>query len=216
MDIYSIDSGTLAYRSGKRTTTVFENLRLCVPEGSFLVVMGPSGSGKTSLINVLAGFTPLTSGRALFLGTDLAKMTPGQASSYRTRSIGMVHQFFNLIPEFSAEQNVMTPLLLAGHDFRTSRERANELLDDVGLSHRARYRTVDLSGGEMQRVAIARAVANEPDVLLCDEPTGNLDAKNSEAILQLLSDVRAKRNRTVVMVTHDPKAANVASDLVEM
>lgn len=215
MCIFELDHATLTYGTAK-PTPIFRDLNLRVERGSFLAVMGPSGSGKTSLINVMAGFLPLTEGRVKFDGTSLSEMGTADISAFRTRCIGMVHQFFNLIPELSAEQNVMAALLLNGLTYNESHDRAAELLEQVGLRHRLHYRPAQLSGGEQQRVAIARAVANSPDALLCDEPTGNLDEKNSKAILSLLQDIREASNTTVVMVTHDRNVENVATDLIEM
>ena len=216
MNIYTMQGGSVEYGEPKRRTTAFSDIDLRIQEGEFLVLTGPSGSGKTSLINVLAGFQPLTTGTISFKGVDLRTMSERALSDYRVRGIGMVHQFFNLIPELTAEENVMAPLLLGGLRFHQARDRARELLERVNLAHRFRHLPRELSGGEQQRAAVARAIANEPSVLLCDEPTGNLDARNSEAVMQTLAEIHSQGSKTVVLVTHDKQAAAAGTRVVDM
>ena len=198
-------------RSGGEPLTILHPLDLQVPSGQFLSVIGPSGSGKTTLLGLIAGLDAPSSGRVLVDGTDITALDEDGLARLRSAKIGFVFQFFHLIPSLSALENVLVPLEIVGVD-EPSR-KANALLEEVGLTPRAHHYPSQLSGGEQQRVAIARALANDPPILLADEPTGNLDSKNGELVIDLLRNVHQTRKTTVVMVTHDAEIAR-QSDVV--
>ena len=183
-----------------------DNVDLAVPRGEFLAIMGPSGSGKSTLMNIIGCLDHATEGSYRLDGTDVADLKSDELAQVRRLSIGFVFQTFNLLPRLSALRNVELPMVYAGMPGRMRRERSQRLLETVGLGHRLNHRPNELSGGERQRVAIARSLANEPAVLLADEPTGNLDSRSGADIVTLLSDLNAQ-GRTVVLITH---AADVA------
>jgi putative ABC transport system ATP-binding protein len=195
---------TKAYQQGHRTVHALRGVSLCIRGGEFVAIMGPSGSGKSTLLHLLGALDIPTSGSVLFAGHDLKALSERKRSLLRRRQIGFVFQSFNLLPSLTASENVALPLLLAGQG--RTRQRALTALERMSLAHRADHFPEELSGGEMQRVAIARALVGEPDLILCDEPTGNLDSANAEEILALLRSLPDGR-RTVVMVTHDLQAA---------
>jgi putative ABC transport system ATP-binding protein len=194
--------------SGSEPLTILHPLTLSVPKGRFLAVLGPSGSGKSTLLGLIAGLDAPTSGRVVIDGADITDLDEDALAKLRGEKIGFVFQFFHLIPSLTAYENVAVPMEIAG--VRDPRRRARELLDEVGLRDRAHHYPAQLSGGEQQRVALARALANDPPILLADEPTGNLDSTNGRHILDLLLDVHRRRESTIVMVTHDPELAAVA------
>lgn len=181
-----------------------------------VAVMGPSGSGKTTLLNCLSGLDEVTSGEVIVEGTSLARMSDAERTQYRAQRMGFVFQAFNLLPVFSALENVELPLLLVGTKASVARQKALEALDQVGLSDRVSHRPAELSAGEQQRVAVARAIAPDPAVLWADEPTGNLDSENAQKIIALLKALNRNRGLTVVMVTHDRSNAENARRLVQM
>jgi putative ABC transport system ATP-binding protein len=189
---------------------VLDGISLQVPAGEFLALMGPSGSGKTTLLNLVAGIDRPTSGRVIVAGTDVTALSEGALAKWRSRNIGFIFQFYNLIPVLTALENVELPLLLTNLSSRQRRERALIALHVVGLSDRAKHYPRQLSGGQEQRVAIARAIVTDPSVLVADEPTGDLDAKSAEEILNLLETLNRDFKKTIVMVTHDPRAASRA------
>lgn len=195
------------YTRDTQTITVLDGLDLTVPEGEFLALMGPSGSGKTTLLNMIAGIDRPTSGEVIVAGTDVAKLSEGALAKWRSRNVGFIFQFYNLIPVLTALENVELPLLLTSLSRSQRRERAMTALRVVGLADRAKHYPRQLSGGQEQRVAIARAVVTDPAVLVADEPTGDLDAKSAEDILNLMDTLNQDFNKTIVMVTHDPRAA---------
>jgi putative ABC transport system ATP-binding protein len=172
--------------------------------------MGPSGSGKTTLLNLMAGIDRPTSGKVVVAGTDVAALSEGALAKWRSRNVGFIFQFYNLIPVLTAVENVELPLLLTKLSKSQRRERAMTALKVVGLADRSKHYPRQLSGGQEQRVAIARAIVTDPAVLVADEPTGDLDAKSAEDILNLLQTLNAEFNKTIVMVTHDPRAAERA------
>ncbi len=186
---------------------VLTGINLQVPEGEFLALMGPSGSGKTTLLNLIAGIDRPTSGRLLVSGTEVTKLNESALAKWRSRNVGFVFQFYNLIPVLTAQENVELPLLLTSLSKKQRRERALTALRIVGLTDRAKHYPRQLSGGEEQRVAIARAFVTDPGVIVADEPTGDLDAKSAEEILQLMVTLNREFKKTIVMVTHDPRAA---------
>jgi putative ABC transport system ATP-binding protein len=195
------------YKRDTQEIVVLDGIDLQVPEGEFVALMGPSGSGKTTLLNLIAGIDRPTSGKVIVGGTDVTALSEGQLAKWRTRSVGFIFQFYNLIPVLTALENVELPLLLTKLSKKQRRERALTALRVVGLADRAKHYPRQLSGGQEQRVAIARAVVTDPTVLVADEPTGDLDAKSAEDILNLLATLNGEFKKTIVMVTHDPRAA---------
>jgi len=203
----SIENVRKFYQRDSIQLKVLDGLSLEVPEGEFLALMGPSGSGKTTLLNLIAGIDRATSGRIVVAGTDLGPLSEGELSKWRSRNIGFIFQFYNLIPVLNAVENVELPLLLTPLSKRERRERAMTALRIVGLADRSKHYPRQLSGGQEQRVAIARAVVTDPTVLVADEPTGDLDSQSAEEILDLMQTFNKEFGKTIVMVTHDPRAA---------
>jgi putative ABC transport system ATP-binding protein len=187
--------------------TVLDGLSLQVTEGEFVALMGPSGSGKTTLLNLIAGIDRPTSGSVNIAGTELSRLSEGDLAKWRSRSVGFIFQFYNLIPVLSALENVELPLLLTNLSGKQRRERAMVALKVVGLEDRSKHYPRQLSGGQEQRVAIARAIVTDPKILVADEPTGDLDAKSAEEILGLMEVLNRDFQKTILMVTHDPRAA---------
>ena len=204
------------YKRDTQNITVLDGLSLQVKQGEFAALMGPSGSGKTTLLNLIAGIDRATSGAVVVAGTNVGNLTEGQLATWRSRNIGFIFQFYNLIPVLSAVDNVELPLLLTRLSKKQRRERAMLALSIVGLADRASHYPRQLSGGQEQRVAIARAIVTDPAVLVADEPTGDLDAKSAHEILELMETLNQERKKTIVMVTHDPHAAERASRLVHL
>jgi putative ABC transport system ATP-binding protein len=205
---------TKVYQQGRRVVQAVRGVSLRVAAGEFVSIMGPSGSGKSTLLHLLGALDTPTTGRVLFHGRDLQTLSDRERSLLRRNRVGFVFQFFNLLPTLTAVENVALPLLLAGQPRRQACDRGLALLDDVGLFDRAQHFPEELSGGEMQRVAVARALVTDPEAVLCDEPTGNLDSANSKEILALLRSIPKAGRRAVVMVTHDPCAAAYGDRLV--
>jgi putative ABC transport system ATP-binding protein len=207
---------TKIYQQGQGSVKALAGVSLRVDSGEFVSIMGPSGSGKSTLLHLLGALDTPTTGAALFRGQDLQQMSDRDRSLLRRNRIGFVFQFFNLLATLTAVENVALPLLLGGRPRREARERALTALERVGLSRRADHFPDEMSGGEMQRVAVARALVTEPEAVLCDEPTGNLDSATSKGILSLLRELPEKGKRAVVMVTHDPQAAAIGDRLVKI
>ncbi|MGI8425904.1 MAG: ABC transporter ATP-binding protein [Actinomycetota bacterium] len=205
---------TKQYELGPKTVTALSGVSLQVEPGAFTAIMGPSGSGKSTLLHLLGALDKPTSGKVTIDGADLVSLNDEQLTAFRRRKLGFVFQFFNLLPAMNAWENVALPLLLDGRKLADVRERAVELLDRVGLAKRQDHRPAQLSGGEMQRVAIARALAADPVLLLADEPTGNLDSRSGEAVLELLKETAGEGGTTVIMVTHDRRAASIGDQLI--
>jgi len=189
---------------------VLRGIDLEAATGDFLALMGPSGSGKSTLLNLIAGIDRPTSGSVVVAGTDLASLSEGELAGFRARHVGFIFQMYNLIPVLTAEENVELPLLLTSLSRRGRRDHVRTALGVVGLADRAKHLPRQLSGGQEQRVAIARAIVTDPTLLLCDEPTGDLDATSATEILELLRDLNAKHGKTILLVTHDPRAAGYA------
>jgi putative ABC transport system ATP-binding protein len=200
--------------SGGQPLTILHPLDLSVPSGQFLSIIGPSGSGKTTLLGLMAGLDTPTTGRIVIDGVDITRLDEDRLAELRSTTIGFVFQFFHLIPSLSAFENVLVPLEIAG--MKNAVAKARGLLKEVGLSDRGHHYPSQLSGGEQQRVAIARALANDPPILLADEPTGNLDSQTGRLVIDLLQSVHATRETTVVMVTHDVEVANRSEVVVSM
>jgi len=203
------------YMLGKVPVEALRGVNLKVEEGEFLSVLGPSGSGKSTLLNLIGALDKPTDGKVFIEGVDVSTLNDGQLADLRRR-IGFVFQFFNLIPRFTARQNVELPMAIAGLGKENRRKRAEELLKIVGLADRMEHKPAELSGGEQQRVAIARALANNPRFLLMDEPTGNIDSKNAYEIIQLVKGLNRDLGVTVIMVTHDQRLAAEAQRTVHM
>ncbi|AKJ06450.1 putative ABC transport system ATP-binding protein [Archangium gephyra] len=204
------------YRRGRTEVRALAGVSLTVPKGEFLSVMGPSGSGKSTLLNLLGALDVAGSGSLRIDGRELSRMKDDELSAFRRERLGFVFQFFNLMPTMTALENVMLPGLLSGRGQVELRRRAETLLETVGLGGRTHHRPDELSGGEMQRVAVARALLMEPAVLLADEPTGNLDSRTGAEVLRMLREATRERGLTVVMVTHDLKAAEVGDRIVRL
>jgi putative ABC transport system ATP-binding protein len=194
--------------SGTEPLTILHPLSLDIPRGQFVAIVGPSGSGKSTLLGLIAGLDAPTSGDVLIDGVNITKLTEDALAKLRGEKVGFVFQFFHLIPSLTAHENVSVPMEIAGA--ADPRSRARALLDEVGLTGRAHHYPSQLSGGEQQRVALARALANDPPIVLADEPTGNLDSTNGRHILELLRNIHRSRGTTIVLVTHDTELAAIA------
>ena len=204
------------YRRGAETVDVLHGLDLDIEAGDFAALMGPSGSGKTTLLNLIGGLDSPTSGAIEVAGQRIDRMTGGQLAQWRSRSVGFVFQFYNLMPTLTAQRNVELPLLLAPLSAAQRKRNAGIALELVGLEDRGRHRPGELSGGQQQRVAIARAIVSDPTLLICDEPTGDLDRQSAEEILVLLQRLNRDHGKTIIMVTHDPKAAEYATNTLHL
>jgi putative ABC transport system ATP-binding protein len=204
------------YQRGKEKVAVLHGLDLEIAEGEFISLMGPSGSGKTTILNLVGGLDRATSGEVIVAGDHLEKMSGGQLTHWRGRHIGFIFQFYNLMPMLSAAANVELPLLLTNLSKAERRRRVDAALAIVGLKDRATHKPGEMSGGQQQRVGIARAIVADPTILLCDEPTGDLDRATADEILALLQQLNRQHKKTILMVTHDPKAADHASRQLEM
>jgi len=199
------------YRRGNETIDVLSNFDLDIEERDFVAVMGPSGSGKTTLLNLIGGLDAPTRGQITVAGERLDRLSGAALARWRARHVGFIFQFYNLMPTLNAERNVELPLLLTSLGKADRKRRVAAALELVGLADRGRHKPGELSGGQQQRVAIARALIADPTLLVCDEPTGDLDRQTAEEILTLLQTLNRSYGKTVVMVTHDPKAAGYAS-----
>ena len=214
--LISIENLTKVYHRGVEDVIVLQNLSLDVPEGEYLALMGPSGSGKTTLLNLIAGIDSPTQGRILVAGTDIARLSQTELARWRANTVGFIFQLYNLIPVLTAFENVELPLLLTRLSKAERRKHVEAALSIVGLADRMSHYPRQLSGGQEQRVAIARAVVSDPKLLVADEPTGDLDAKAGDEILTLLSRLNQEYGKTIVMVTHDLKAAGHAHRLAHL
>jgi putative ABC transport system ATP-binding protein len=204
------------YRRGKESVEVLHGLSLEIPVGEFVSLMGPSGSGKTTILNLVGGLDHADSGEIIVGGEHLETLSGGQLAKWRAGHIGFVFQFYNLMPMLSAAGNVELPLLLTNLSKAERRRRVEIALEIVGLKDRASHKPGEMSGGQQQRVGIARAIVADPPILLCDEPTGDLDRATADESLSLLQQLNRLHKKTIVMVTHDPKAADHASRRLEM
>jgi putative ABC transport system ATP-binding protein len=202
------------FHRGAEEIHVLAGLNLAVPVGEFLALMGPSGSGKSTLLNLIGGLDRVTSGGVEVGGARIDQMSGRQLAGWRTRHVGLVFQFYNLLPVLTAERNVELPLLLTHLSRRERRQHVATALQVVGLSHRGRHYPRTLSGGEQQRAGIARAIVTDPTLLLCDEPTGDLDRKSGDEVLSLLQALNREHGKTIIMVTHDPHASARATRTV--
>jgi putative ABC transport system ATP-binding protein len=202
------------FRRGSEEIHVLAGLDLEIPKGEFLALMGPSGSGKSTLLNLIGGLDRATKGAVEMNGERIDQMSDRQLAAWRARHVGLVFQFYNLMPVLTAERNVELPLLLTHLSKSERRRHVETALKVVGLSHRSRHYPRQMSGGEQQRTGIARAIVTDPTILLCDEPTGDLDRKSGDEILTLLQALNREQGKTIVMVTHDPHASARATRTV--
>ena len=204
------------YRRGPETVDVLHGIDLDITKGDFVALMGPSGSGKTTLLNLIGGLDSPTRGEITVDGARIDQLGSGQLSQWRSNNVGFVFQFYNLMPMLTAQKNVELPLLLTKLNAAQRKRNAEIALELVGLKDRAKHRPSELSGGQQQRVAIARAIVSDPTLLICDEPTGDLDRQSAEDILGLLQMLNREHGKTIVMVTHDPKAAEYATHTLHL
>jgi len=204
------------YRKGNQTIAPLSGLDLEVKQSEFVALMGPSGSGKTTLLNLIAGVDSLTSGSLRIGEINLEKLTRDQLTSWRSQNVGYIFQLYHLLPVLSAYENVELPLLLRPMSKNERQERVKKVLEQVGLIDRQNHRPKELSGGQEQRVAIARALVGDPPLIVADEPTGDLDRESADGILRLLKSLSEEHGKTIVMVTHDPRAAESANSVLEL
>jgi putative ABC transport system ATP-binding protein len=209
--VVSLRNVAKSYLRGKQQVEVLHGVNLDIARGEFLALMGPSGSGKTTMLNLIAGLDQPTTGEVLVAGERIDRLSRAALSTWRARHIGFIFQFYNLLPVLTAEANVEVPLLLTNLSKSERRKRVETALQLVGLADRGKHKPNELSGGQQQRVAIARALVADPTLLVCDEPTGDLDRRSAEEIMSLLQALNRTQGKTIVMVTHDPKAAEHAS-----
>lgn len=214
--IVSLRNIAKRYQRGKQSVVVLEGLTLDIAKGEFVAVMGPSGSGKTTLLNLIGGLDVPTSGEITVAGQRLDQLSGSQLARWRARHVGFVFQFYNLMPMLSAQRNVELPLLLTNLSAAQRKSNAMGALSLVGIADRAKHKPNELSGGQAQRVAIARALVADPSILVCDEPTGDLDRKAADDVLHLLQMLSREHGKTVIVVTHDPKAAEFAARQLHM
>ncbi|MBK7897808.1 MAG: ABC transporter ATP-binding protein [Anaerolineaceae bacterium] len=205
---------TKQYNMGEVTVSALQSVSFVVTKGEFVAVMGPSGSGKSTLLHLLGGLDEPTSGEIALAGHTITRLTDDEVTVVRRRKVGFIFQFYNLVPTLTAAENVGLPLLIDGQKIEKHKEKIENLLKMVGLAERSGHKPDQMSGGQQQRVAIARAFVNDPEIVLADEPTGNLDSKSGTAILELLRESAAMLHQTIVMVTHDPRAASYADRVV--
>ncbi len=201
------------YTKGQHKIHASNNVNCTIQEGTFVAIVGKSGSGKSTLLNLLAGLDTVSSGQILFNGADISTFTPNQYAQHRLENIGIIFQSFNLVFSKTAIENVMLPLVFAGVPKKERTQLAKKALEMVGLGNRLQHKANELSGGEAQRVAIARALVNNPNVILADEPTGNLDSSTTQEILQILLSLKAQ-GKTIVMITHDQEIAHQVADRI--
>jgi len=204
------------YQLGKVGLTVLKNINLEIAPGAFVVILGPSGSGKSTLLNLVGCLDLPTQGRVLLDGQDIAMMSEDKLAQIRGQKIGFIFQQFNLLANLTALENVMLPMVFQGKSAAEMKKRAEFLLDSLGLKERESHRPAELSGGEQQRIAIARALANNPDIIVADEPTGNLDSATGQKIMEILVNLHQKEGKTIIVVTHDPAIANYSSQIVNI
>ena len=204
------------FKLGEVEVEVLKGIDLTINAGEFVSIMGPSGSGKSTLLYLMGGLDKPTTGQVRIKGRDIAGMNDKEISILRRRTLGFVFQFYNLIPNLNVEDNIMLPVLLDGKRLRSYRRKLETILETVGLADRRRHTPRELSGGQQQRVAIARALINEPDIILADEPTGNLDTKTGMGIMELLQKINREQGKTIVQVTHSLEAAAYSQRIINL
>jgi putative ABC transport system ATP-binding protein len=213
MSIITLDKVSKIYQ-GVVPYEALKKIDLAVEEGEFLSIMGPSGSGKTTLLNIIATLDKPTNGQIEINKKDVSNLSKDELSLFRLKKIGFVFQDFNLLPPLTVEENIMLPLTLDNKSTTVMKIKAQKLMEDLGISHLAKNRIHEASGGEKQRIAIARALINDPDIILADEPTGNLDSKAAGDVMSILSEINLERKVTTIMVTHDPISASYSNRVV--
>jgi putative ABC transport system ATP-binding protein len=201
---------------GELNVDVLKGINMSVEKGEFITIMGPSGSGKSTLLYLLGGLDKPTTGKILIKGQDISALSDEEQSIMRRREVGFVFQFYNLVPNLTVEDNVMLPLLLDGKKINKYRDKLDEILDVVELSDRKKHTPRELSGGQQQRVAIARALINEPDIILADEPTGNLDSKTTEEVMNLFQKINREKGKTILQVSHSLETAKYGNRIINV
>jgi putative ABC transport system ATP-binding protein len=214
MEILRVQNLTKVYGKGDTAVTALDHVSFSVEKGEFIAVIGPSGSGKSTLLHMLGGVDTPTSGKVYIDGTDIYSLNESKLAIFRRRQIGLIYQFYNLIPSLNVEESITLPLLLDGR--KVDRENLHELLATLGVKERIEHLPNQLSGGQQQRVSIGRALVNNPAIVLADEPTGNLDSKNSEEIISLLKLYNQKYHQTLIVITHDEKIALQANRIISI
>ncbi|MGQ0603271.1 MAG: ABC transporter ATP-binding protein [Anaerolineales bacterium] len=214
MPILKADLVKKEYQMGEVAVSALDGVSLAVEKGEFVAIMGPSGSGKSTLLHLFGGLDGTTTGEITLAGQPLSRLTDDEITLVRRRKVGFIFQFYNLLPTLTAEENIALPLLIDRQRLDAHKEKIARLLELVGLTDRRHHKPEQLSGGQQQRVAIARAFVNDPEIVLADEPTGNLDSKSGLAILELLRKTCDQLQATIVMVTHDPRAASYADRVI--
>ncbi|HOQ15970.1 MAG TPA: ABC transporter ATP-binding protein [Defluviitaleaceae bacterium] len=204
------------FQLGDTSVEVLKDINISIKKGEFVSIMGPSGSGKSTLLYLIGGLDKPTSGSIKINGKELSVMNDKEESTMRRQEIGFVFQFYNLIPNLNVEENIMLPILLDGKKIKNYKDKLNEILEIVGLEDRRKHTPRELSGGQQQRVAIARALINEPDIILADEPIGNLDSKTGTDIMILLKKINEEKNKTIVQVTHSTEAAEYGNRIIKV
>ena len=216
MQIIETKNLNKTFKMGDLDIEVLKDINLSIESGEFVSIMGPSGSGKSTLLYLIGGLDKPTSGSVKIKGSELSEMKDKEQSIMRRRDIGFVFQFYNLIPNLSVEENVILPVLLDGKKLKDYRSRLDDILEVVGLADRRTHTPRELSGGQQQRVAIARALVNEPDIILADEPIGNLDTKTGTEVMQLLQRINREKKKTIVQVTHSKEAAEYGNRIINV
>ena len=216
MQIIEAKNLNKTFKMGDLDIEVLKDINLSIESGEFVSIMGPSGSGKSTLLYLIGGLDKPTSGSVKIKGNELSEMKDKEQSIMRRRDIGFVFQFYNLIPNLSVEENVILPVLLDGKKLKDYRNKLDDILEVVGLEDRRAHTPRELSGGQQQRVAIARALVNEPDIILADEPIGNLDTKTGTEVMQLLQRINREKKKTIVQVTHSKEAADYGNRIINV
>lgn len=212
MDILKVENLVKTYKNGNSTINAVDNISFSVEKGDFVAIVGASGSGKSTLLHLLGGVDRPTSGKVYIDNVDIYSMNNDALAIFRRRQVGLIYQFYNLIPILNVEENIVLPCKLDGKN--VSKDRLNEIIDTLGLSARRKHLPNELSGGQQQRVSIGRAIINNPALVLADEPTGNLDSKASDEIVALLKESNKKYNQTIIVITHDSDIASVANRVI--
>ena len=212
MDILRVENLVKTYKNGNSTINAVDNISFSVEKGDFVAIVGASGSGKSTLLHLLGGVDRPTSGKVFIDNVDIYSMNNDALAIFRRRQVGLIYQFYNLIPILNVEENIVLPCKLDGKN--VSKDRLDEIIDTLGLSARRKHLPNELSGGQQQRVSIGRAIINNPALVLADEPTGNLDSKASDEIVALLKESNKKYNQTIIVITHDPDIASVANRVI--
>lgn len=214
--IIEVENLNKTYMLGNVPVEILQEINFTINRGEFITIMGPSGSGKSTLLYLLGGLDKPTSGKIFINNKDISALSDKEQSTLRRRVIGFVFQFYNLVPNLTVEDNVMLPVLLDGKKIKDYRQKLDEILETVGLSDRINHTPRELSGGQQQRVAIARALINEPDIILADEPTGNLDSKSSEEVMKLLQRINKEKGKTILQVSHSLETAKYSDRIINV